>query len=377
MLEKAQRIVRRNPRNAALSCLAALGVVFVGGLFIIDSRAVPFFASTETETGTISGNATKFVGDNTASNGAGVKFNQPTGSSSGEVFTMISIGDIQQEMWSPSANVKCTNRSSYIVQNKAALNLKYVWQVGDLQDWDDETHSHYERASPCMRTIENAGIPISLTVGNHDTNAVCYGGSACPGTVTAVEVRNTTTWNSYYPPSRFPGMVTFEAGKTDNAYRTFTAGGLDWLILNYELWPRTNVVNWMKTVVSTHPNHNVILISHSILDGGGNVYNSNGGYGANSATYVDTQVTKAYPNVRFTFSGHVGTSDFREDTGVNGNKIYQFLDCYHDQTNNWMRLLTFDTTNNTVKTKVYAPLTNQTRTEADANVNLSNINWVR
>jgi hypothetical protein len=373
-MKKFLATIRRNPRNAALGSLVALGIVFIGALFIIQGRAASSVTSVEAEAGTKSTQAS-VVATTGASGGSAVKFTQPptTPPPTGEVFTMISIGDIQQEMWTDSAHVKCTNRSSYIVQNKAAWNLKYVWQVGDLQDWDDATHSHYERASPCMRTLENAGIPIALTVGNHDTN----GGSACPGADTTVEVRNTTTWNTYYPPSRFPGIVTFEPGKTDNAYRTFKAGGLDWLLINYELWPRTNVVNWMKTVVAANPHHNVILISHSIMDGAGNIYNSNGGYGANSATYVDTQVTKAYANVRFTFSGHVGNSDFRQDTGVNGNKIYQFMDCYHDQTNNWMRILTFDTINNTVKTRVYAPLTNQTRTEAQANVNLSGISWVR
>jgi hypothetical protein len=368
--------IRSNSPGMIFGSLAGLGIIFVGTLFILQGKAATNVTSVEAESGTKSARAVA-VTTSGASGGSAVKFTQAPAAPTGEVFTMISIGDIQQEMWSASANVKCTNRSSYIVQNKTAWNLKYVWQVGDLQDWDDATHSHYERASPCMRTIENAGIPISLVVGNHDTNAVCYGGSACPGADTTVEVRNTTTWNTYYPPSRFPGIVTYQPGKTDNAYRTFQAGGLDWLILNYELWPRTDVVNWMKTVVASHPHHNVILISHSIMDGGGNVYNSNGGYGANSATYVDTQVTKAYANVRFTFSGHVGNSDFRQDTGVNGNKVYQFMDCYHDQVNNWMRILTFDTINNTVKTKVYAPLTDQTRTEAQANVNLSGISWVR
>jgi len=304
-------------------------------------------------------------------------------------------------------------RWTWLVANKTALNLKYVWQVGDLQDTDNllcavgtpasqqSTCSHdlsvnpryepnppfnidhfqYYWASQGLKALENAGIPYALTIGNHDTGAVC-GGPACPvvaGQTQKVtqEVRDTATWNSYYPPSRFPGIVTFEAGKTDNAYREFDAGGLHWMLINLELWPRTEVVNWAKTVVAAHPHDNVIITTHSYLNGGGGIDQTNGGYGTNTMQYVFDNLVKQYPNILMVYSGHVGNSDYRVDTGVNGNKIYDFMDTYHDQVNNWIRLVTLDTKNNTIKTKVYSPATNATRTEATANVSITGVKWIR
>jgi hypothetical protein len=364
--------------NRVVKTLLVFGLfAFAGSVFwLANSAAATFVSRQEAEAGIIGGPATT-VTDSAASAGSAVKFAPATTPPpSGETqFTLVSMPDTQREINTATRYPRFQNRMTWLAQNKAALNIKYVWQVGDLQDWDDATHSHYERASSALKTLDTAGIPYALTVGNHDTNAVCTGGSACPGADTHAQLRNTTTWNSYYPPSRFRLDGVYEAGKTDNAYRTFVAGGLNFLVLNYELWPRTPIVNWMKTVVAAHPRHNVILISHSHLNGSSGIEGGNGSYGDNSPQYVYDQVIKQYANIRFTFSGHVGNSGFRTDTGINGNKIYSFLDCYHDESTNPMRLLTVNTANNTVNTKVYAPFTNQTR--SDGQYNISGISWVR
>jgi hypothetical protein len=370
-----QKLIEHSLPVFAIALVALAGVVFLS-----ISRAATTVVSVEPESGEVTAPAGK-ISDSAASDGNAIKFGQASQGSS--VFTIANLPDTQRDINQASSETNPTgvqrfnNRFTWFRDNKEKLNLQLVMQAGDLQDWDTPDHIQYTRASNGLKILEGAGIPYALTVGNHDTNAVCPGGSACPGANTSVEVRNTTTWNSYYPPSRYPGIVTYQAGKTDNAYRTYTWGGLKWMVLNYELWPRTEAVNWMKTVIAAHPGHNVILISHMYLDGNSAISTSNGGYGANSPKYVYDNVISRYPNIRMHFSGHTGNAGYREDTGANGNKIYSFLDCYHDTTNNWTRLLTIDTTRNTISTKVYAPWTNQTRTEAAANVNISNINWIR
>ena len=44
------------------------------------------------------------------------------------------------------------------------------------------------------------------------------------------------------------------------------AGGARFMILVLEYEPRTRVLEWADTVVSAHPDHNVILLTHSYLD---------------------------------------------------------------------------------------------------------------
>lgn len=273
------------------------------------------------------------------------------------------------------------NRLTYLRDHKAEFNLQLVMQVGDLQDWDTPLHMQYERASAGLKTLDDAHIPYVLCIGNHDTAAVAPGGSAfdpavLPGYSAIEYVRKTETWNHYYPPARFPGMVTYEPAKTDNAYRTFTLGKLKFLIINYEIWPRLGVIDWMINVVASHPDHNVVLLTHSYLTDKSNIFQKNGGYGANTPQFIYDKLVSKYPNVKLIFCGHTGNSGYRVDEGVGGNKVYSFLDCYHDTTNNWMRLLTIDPVKKTISTKVYSPFTNKTRPEPTANVDIADVSWI-
>ena len=396
-------------------------------LYIVLGHASGTPIAFEPETGTIASPATR-VTDGTASGGAAVKFGTaPTGGTgdSATPFTFATLPDVQRDLWNMTNITQNFNgRFNYLVANKTALNLKFMFDDGDFQDTDNllcavgtpaaqqSTCSHdlsinprymanppfnidhfqYHWASEGLKIIENANIPYLLTLGNHDTGAVC-GGPACTtvaGQTQQVwqEVRNTSTWNSYYTPAReavngnTQGLNAsdtsgvYELGKSDNMYKTFDAGGLHWLAMNLELWPRSDVYTWANAVAASHPHYNVIVTTHSYLTGGGTIEQTNGGYGATSPQYMFDNFVKLQPNIRFVFSGHVGNSDYRVDTGVNGNKIYDLMDCYHDTVNNWIRLLTVNVDQNEITTKVYAPLTNQTRTESQANVDITGINWV-
>ena len=54
-------------------------------------------------------------------------------------------------------------------------------------------------------------------------------------------------YNATFPTSRFPRLGgTFETNKIDNSYQTFSAGGVDWLVLTLELWPRAAAVQWAQ-----------------------------------------------------------------------------------------------------------------------------------
>ena len=106
-------------------------------------------------------------------------------------------------------------------------------------------------------------------------------------------VRDTSAYNKYFPVSRFSDLEgTFEAGKIDNAYRSFSAGGVDWLVLNLELWPRKEVVTWAKSVVASHPDENVMVLTHAYLEANGSISQSNGGYGATSPQYLYDNLIK-------------------------------------------------------------------------------------
>jgi len=60
------------------------------------------------------------------------------------------------------------------------------------------------------------------------------------------------------------------------------------------------------------------------------------------------------------FSGHVGAAARRVDTGIDGNRIVSYLECFHSGSTNPVRLVTIDPVAGTVASTIYAPLTNET-----------------
>lgn len=295
-------------------------------------------------------------------------------------FSMAIYPDTQLEVMN-GTDKRLSNRNAYVAAQRTARDIRYVLHVGDVVCWDTATdaapndHRQYDWASREMRTLEDAGIPWATAIGNHDTYAVGpTGGSARPGVNTSAAVRDTRTFNSYFSTARFGNISgAFEAGKVDNAFRLFTAGGKKWMVLNLELWPRAAAVTWAKGVVAAHPDHNVIVLTHSYLTGSGTIEQSNGGYGATSPQYVYDNLIKQYPNIKLVFSGHVNTSAVRSDTGVAGNKIVSVLTAFHSATSNEVRFVEIDTTKGTLRTDIYAPWTQAALPTYDASV--SGMNW--
>lgn len=290
-------------------------------------------------------------------------------------FSFIVIPDTQIEIVYEVEHF--TNRLDWILQQRDALDIRFVLHTGDMVDWDTDDHRHYARASDALEVLDEAELPYAIALGNHDTAVVCEGGSACPGNANA-NLRDTTTFNSYFPPERFSALAeTRTPGRIDNSVHTFRAGGLDWLVLSLELWARDEVVDWADEVLGQYPDHNVIVITHSHLTGGGDIRADNGGYGDNSPRSIFDEVLSQHANVRLVFSGHEGQAAFREDTAAAGTTIYQFLNAFHDGDTNPTRIVEVDTEAGTLDTRVYAPFTDEEREGPGTSVQLDGIEWVR
>jgi hypothetical protein len=283
--------------------------------------------------------------------------------------------DTQQEVLRASDR-RFRNRTEWLARNEAALDLRFVTHSGDVVNWDTPDHGQYKVASDAMRPLEDADIPYSLAVGNHDTAAVCEGGAACDTDRTPVLFRDTRTFNAFFTADRFGNVGgAFEPGKVDNSFSTFNAGGAKWMVLTLEMWPRPAAVEWARDVVESHPHHNVIVVTHSYLNAkGGFAWVSRNSSRTTPQDLFDNLI-KRYANIKLVFSGHEGTIADRVDTGVNGNKIHSFLECLHDPRTNPVRLVTVDTKAATLKTWVYSPYTSATY--PDSTINVSGLDLVR
>jgi len=254
---------------------------------------------------------------------------------------------------------------NWIVQHKDSLNIPFVLHVGDIVNYDNITH--WQKASTGFTLLDQAHIPYAVCLGNHDTEAVGENsGSAAPGN-TRLNLRKTTKFNTYFPVSRFPAQKgRYETGKSDNAYYTFTAGGLKWMVMSLEFCARQGPVTWADSVAANNPGFNVILLTHYHLNSAGEISTSNAGYGDLSPSAIYNQFIKKHANIILVLSGHVMTSAWRNDMGDNGNHIYQLLQDYQDQDygGGYLRLLEIDTRLKTITAKMYSPYYNKTKQDA-------------
>jgi len=273
------------------------------------------------------------------------------------VFTFADVPDTQQEVLQDN-NPLMPNRYQWLSDNKQALNLKFITHTGDVVNWGNADPAQYTRASAATNILDASGVPYSYAVGNHDTAAVTVGGSAAPGN-TKTNLRNTADFNQAFPVSRFKNVTgTFEPNKVDNMYQTFSAGGIDWLVVTLEMWPRQSAIDWAKQIVSSHPYHNVVISTHAYTNNTG-VRPTTGIYGDNNAEVLWQQLISQYANIKFVTSGHYGPTgeyggyNYSEATGVNGNKIAQIMTAYHASFQNHVRLMQIDTANGTISSSVY------------------------
>ena len=281
-------------------------------------------------------------------------------------FTIPVLPDTQGEVSDKPEML--ISQLKWIVDKKDSLNIPFVLHVGDIVNFDN--HGHWQTASDGFKILDDAKIPYVLCLGNHDTEAVGVNtGSAAsnvPG-ATHLNLRKTTKFNTYFPVSRLMGQKgRFEEGKSDNAYYTFKAGGLDWLIVSLEFCARKEPVDWAGKVVAEHPNHNVIILTHYHLNGNGDIAERNAGYGDLSPYEIYDMLIKKHPNILMVLSGHTGSSTWRNDRGDNGNRIYQILTDYQHENfgDGYIRLLEINPERRFLSGKVYSPYNGKEKCEA-------------
>lgn len=255
------------------------------------------------------------------------------------------------------------SQMNWIVSQKDSLNIPIVLHVGDLVNFDNI--GHWENASKGFKLLDNAGIPYAVTLGNHDTEAVgVNSGSAAsnvPG-ATHLNVRKTTKFNNYFPVSRFTAQKgRYEEGKSDNAWYTFKAGGLNWMVVSLEFCARQGPVDWANGIVAAHPDYNVIVLTHYHLNPSGDISERNAGYGDLSPAQIYDQFIVKHPNILLVLSGHLDSSSWRNDKGEKGNRIYQILQDYQgeDAGGGYIRLLTIDPERRSISGKIYSPYYNR------------------
>jgi len=278
-------------------------------------------------------------------------------------FTIILLPDTQN--YSTSYPQIYAAQTQWIADHQVSHNIKMVLHQGDVTN--NNSVAEFNNAKAAMSILDTAGVPYSIAPGNHDYTT---------GRSTLFNSDTYFGTNSAYGTQASIGGF-FEAGKTDNSYSTFNAGGRDWLVFSVEFGPRDQVVDWMLDVVEDHPNHYYILNTHAYLYSDSTRYDwwtkgtSQSWNPHNYSTSVFTggvndgqelwdKLVKLDDHWRFTFNGHVlnDGAGWLASEGNNGNVVHQILANYQNTAEGgggYLRIMEFYPDGDTVRVTSYSP----------------------
>jgi len=284
-------------------------------------------------------------------------------------FSIVLLPDTQYYVEKLPNNADNTyyKQTQWIVDQQAARNIQFVVHLGDITD--NNTDNEWDIATAAHATLDAAGVPYSVTTGNHD---YLVGGDF---------QRGGSQFDDYFGPGRFAGQPWYGGnlgGSNKNNWTTFSVGPMEFLVLSLEYAPRKDALCWAEDIIEQHPDHRVIIATHCYqTHGGGYAGNCpNSSYlvtGSGGQTIWD-ELASRYGNVFAVVAGHVGDSEHRITPGNVGNEVHEILVDYQfegrctaanvadcDQAcrvgasnytgNGWLRVMTFD------------PLTNQVSNE--------------
>jgi tetratricopeptide (TPR) repeat protein len=251
-----------------------------------------------------------------------------------EPYRLVVLPDTQcnSEKWPQ----QLTTMTEWIAKNQQPLNIKYLLHVGDMVEHGN-SEQEWKNFDTSMRVLDGK-VPYVLAVGNHDFDKIAGN-------------RSTVMFDKHFPPERFSKLPSFPTRVADkaNSYRTFSAAGTDWLIVTMPFLPTDEQLEGANRVVKEHPDHRVIVLTHSYLTHTGR---------DKSGIYIWEKLVKRYRNISLVVCGHLSTVHFVSQ-GDQGNKVYEMLfDWQNDkkpEPNSYLAILEFDLDAAKLSVKSYSP----------------------
>lgn len=150
--------------------------------------------------------------------------------------------------------------ATWVVANADARKIGYNTLTGDIiENWMNGNHAveranrEYQAAQDIMALINDADIPNGVLPGNHDN---MWG-------------HDNDKFNDYFPVEMYADKPWFGEAWAEgdkSAYTDyFSAAGVDFLVVSLPYRPSMEMMEWAAEQAAAHPEHNVVLATHSYL----------------------------------------------------------------------------------------------------------------
>ena len=250
-------------------------------------------------------------------------------------YSFAIVGDTQKQVWkdyTTATDATAGNETSYtaniykwLVDNKDAKNIQWVFGVGDITENNgnpskNSSELEWEIAKEAIIQMDAAGMNYSLVMGNHDTSA-----------------KLTEYFNEPFYTNRISGY--YQDGSLGNYYINFEVAGVKYMVFALEYGANDKILKWAGEVIDANPERRVIITTHAYMFRDGTTLDKGDVVPPNSTgvTTSDTsrnngdmmweKFVSQHRNIMLVFSGHDPYSNiaFRQDKGVYGNTVSQFL----------------------------------------------------
>lgn len=257
-----------------------------------------------------------------------------TANAAEDVFTLIAVPDTQflAAGWPDVFD----ETFAWIADHAEELNLAFVLGEGDVvQDDSPEEWAVAERA---WRRLDGV-VPYAVAVGNHDLTG-----------------DDSTRYNNAFPrtvQAALPGFGgTREADRMDDAWHTFRAGGVDWLVLSLSWTQSSAQLVWAAEIVAAHPQHRVIVTTHAYLQPSGSL--------AGQGELIWSEVLESAANATIIVNGHYTSPDAAHQIqmGGAGQEVTALFANYQSDEGGGMgriRIMQVDVGAGTLRVQSYAP----------------------
>ena len=296
----------------------------------------------------------------------------------GDPFTFAVLPDTQNYVITATNNPIMTAQAQWFVANRDPLDIAFVAGVGDVVD-NYTSAAQWTRASGNLAIMDAGGVPNSVLPGNHDFN-LATGDFTMWNQYLPVSRYRDASWNSpaasyggYYGQHQF-GPDAADRQNMDN-YALFTAGGMDFLLVNLELNPPDDVLAWAQRVLNAYPNRRAIIATHAYVNvtGAFSLQVQRTDVPGNSGAAIWQKLVQPNCNVFLVVNGHFtdlldGEAN-RTDLNACGRPVHAALSDYQGRPNGgdgWLRYYTFTPAANEIRATTYSPTLNTYETDADS-----------
>ncbi len=301
----------------------------------------------------------------------------------GDPFTFAVLPDTQNYVITPTNNPIMTAQAQWFVAQQDPLDLAFVAGVGDIVD-NYTSDAQWTRASDNLAIMDAGGVPNSVLPGNHDFN-LATGDFTKYNQYLPVSRYRDATWNSpaasyggYYGQHQF-GPDAADRQNMDN-YALFTAGGMEFLLLNLELNPPDDVLAWAQRVLTAHPNRRAIVATHAYVNVSGafSLQVLRTDVPGNSGAAIWQKLVQPNCNVFLVVNGHFtdlldGEAN-RTDLNACGRPVHAALSDYQGRPNGgdgWLRYYRFTPAANEIRATTYSPSLDAYENDPDSSFVLS------